>query len=91
MVSWGYAFSRGVIIWLWAILWGLIGGAVALLLSGGVILALILNPTAAPSGWPLLGVFGGVIIGSLVASIGSYAAIVKIILESKGTQQSPAS
>ncbi len=83
MVSWGYAFKRGAIIWLWTILWGIIGGIIALAISGGSILAYLSNPSAGLASSAVLGVFLGVVIGSLIALIGGYAAIVKIILDSK--------
>ena len=83
MVSWGYAFKRGLIIWLWTILWGIVGGIVAAIISGGSLLAYLLNPSEALTAGAILGVIAGVIIGVLIALIGGYAAIVKIILDSK--------
>ncbi len=86
MVSWGYAFRRGLIIWLWTILWAIIGGVVAIAISGGSILALISNPTAGVAAGAVAGIFIGVIIGYLVMAISNYATIVKIILESEQKQ-----
>jgi len=83
MVSWGYAFKRGAVIWLWTILWGIIGGIVALLISGGSLLTYLSNPSAGLAAGAVLGVFAGVLIGVLIALIGGYAAIVKVILDSK--------
>jgi CHASE2 domain-containing sensor protein len=85
MVSWGYAFKRGFVIWLWTILWSIIGGIVALVISGGSLLAYISNPSAGVSSGALLGIIAGVFIGGLIALIGGYAAIVKIILDSKSS------
>ncbi len=83
MTSWTYAFRRGLIIWLWTILWDIIGGIIALVISGGSILALITNPTGSIAAGASAGIIIGIIIGFLVASIGSYATIVKIVLESE--------
>jgi hypothetical protein len=82
MVSWGYAFKRGIILWLWMILWGIVGGIIALAIGGGSLVAYILNPSGTMGAGAMLGVFAGVIIGSLIATIGGYASMVKIILES---------
>jgi len=83
MVSWGYAFQRGLIIWLWTILWDIVGIIVAFVISGGSVFALFLNPSEGLTGGAVLGVIAGAIIGSLIAAIGSYATIVKIILDSQ--------
>jgi uncharacterized membrane protein len=90
MVSWGYAFKRGLIIWLWTILWGIVGGIIALIISGGSLFAIVANPSDS-STWAgaMIGVFAGVLIGSLIASIGSFATIVKIVLESAEEKQKP--
>jgi hypothetical protein len=87
MVSWGYAFKRGFIIWLWILLWGIIGGVIALAISGGSLLAYVSNPTSEGFTGSMVGVFAGVIIGALIASIGGYATIVKIILDSTEQKQ----
>lgn len=83
MVSWGYAFRRGFIIWLWTILWGIVGGVIALVISGGSLFAYLSNPSAGLAAGAVLGVFAGVVIGVLIALIGGYAAVVKVILDSK--------
>lgn len=90
MVSWGYAFKRGLIIWLWTILWGIVGGIIALIISGGSLFAIVANPSDS-STWTgaMIGVFAGVLIGSLIAAIGSFATIVKIVLESAEEKQKP--
>lgn len=94
MVSWIYAFKRGLYIWLWAILWGIIGGIIAIVISGGSILAIVINPSAFTSATSQIaavgGIFLGVIVGALVAAIGNYAAIVKITLESVEETKKPA-
>jgi hypothetical protein len=85
MVSWGYAFKRGAVAWLWSIVWGIIGGIVAVVISGGALYAYLSNPSAGLASGAVLGVFVGVVIGGLIALIGGYAAIVKIILDSKSS------
>ncbi len=89
MVSWGYAFRRGLIIWLWTIVWGIIGAVIAIVISGGSILVLITNPNNPPAG-AIVGIVAGIIIGALVSAIGNYAAMVKIILESAEKQKTTA-
>ncbi len=85
MVSWSFAFRRGFVIFLWSIVWGIAAGVIALVISGGAILAMVMNPLAfvgpAAAG-PALMMVAGIIVGALVASIGNYATIVKITLES---------
>jgi hypothetical protein len=90
MVSWGYAFKRGLIIWLWTILWGIVGGIIALIISGGSLIAVVSNPSDS-STWTgaMAGVFAGGIIGSLIAAIGGFATIVKIVLESADETRKP--
>jgi hypothetical protein len=88
-----YAFKRGAIVWLWSLLWGVVGTVIALAMSGGSIVALILNPPSATSTWSFgaafVGMFAGILVGSLVAAIGNYATIVKITLESVEQTQKP--
>lgn len=89
MVSWGYAFKRGLVIWLWTIVWGIVGGVIALAISGGSLLALITNPTGSVAAGAIAGMFAGVFVGVLISSIGNYATMVKIILESEERQKPP--
>ena len=72
-------------------MWGIVGGVIALIISGGSLLALFSNISSSysyGSSYPdlaigsFIGIFAGMIIGSLVAAIGNYATIVKIVLES---------
>lgn len=85
MVSWGFAFKKGLIIFLWNILWAIVGGVIGLIISGGSLFAampaLMSGDTSVVEG-AMIGIFAGMIIGSLIASIGVYATIVKITLES---------
>ncbi len=83
VTSWSYAFKRGLIIWLWTIVWAIIGGLIALAISGGAVLALILNPTGSIATGAVAGIIAGVFVGVLISSIGNYATLVKIILESE--------
>lgn len=85
MVSWGFAFKKWFIIFLWSIVWGIAGMIIATVISGGAVFMLIMNPSAVTGPAFLgtfLGIFAGILIGALVASIGNYATIVKITLES---------
>jgi len=86
VVSWTYAFKKGAMIFLWTIVWGVVGGVVALVISGGAILSMISNPSnftnASSAMGAFLGVFVGVLLGALIAAIGNYATIVKVTLES---------
>lgn len=74
-------------------MWGIAGGIVALVISGGSILAVIANPSAysdaASLGGILAGIIIGVIVGSLISTIGGYATMVKIILESSEETRKP--
>ncbi len=83
MVSWGFAFRRGIVIWLWTILWGIIGAVIAIAISGGSVFALILNPTGGVAAGAVVGIFVGIFVGALISSIGNYATLVKVILESE--------
>lgn len=90
MVSWGYAFKRGFVIWLWSIAWGIVGiivgGVVAFIFSGGFLLDVISNPSAYTTLEAWLGatiwMFVAVLIGVLIATVGNYATIVKKVLDS---------
>jgi len=58
---------------------------IAAIISGGAVFMIIINPSAATGPGvvgSLLGMFAGKLIGALVASIGNYATIAKITLES---------
>src|SRR2546430_13539028 len=35
MVGWGFAFGRGVVILLWTIVWAIVAGIIAVLITGG--------------------------------------------------------
>ena len=85
MVSWGFAFKKGLIIFLWSILWAIVGGVIGLVISGGSLFAAIpaiMRGDVSAVGGAMIGIFAGTIIGSLITSIGVYATIVKITLES---------
>ena len=100
MITWSYAFKKGFIIFLWSIVWGIVGAVIALIISGGSLLAMIASIGSSSSYYgyepaaaigSIIGIFAGMIIGSLVAGIGNYATIVKIVLESvEETKKAPA-
>src|SRR6266480_2646875 len=46
MVGWGFAFGRGVVIFLWTIVWAIVAGIIAVLITGGTLAAVIRDPTA---------------------------------------------
>ncbi len=82
MVSWGFAFKKGFIIFLWTILWGFLGGIIAIAVSGGALIAAIAAGTYEAVLGAFAGILGGTILGMLIASIGTYASIVKVVMES---------
>ena len=100
MVLWSYAFRKGFMIFLWSIVWTIVGIVVALIISGGSLFTLFAS-FGAFSSYPygyaspslalgsIIGIFAGIIIGSLVAGIGNYATIVKIVLESVEETRKP--
>ena len=85
MVSWMFAFKKGLKIFLWSIVWAVVGGIVGCIAGGG---ALFTALPAMRSGDPsvmigaIIGILAGGIAGGLITSIGIYATIVKITLES---------
>jgi hypothetical protein len=85
MVSWGFAFRKGLVIWLWSILWGIVGGIIGAFISGGSLFTFALDPMAYqdPSAMAgmFLGMMAGVFIGALIAAIGMFASVVKIVVE----------
>jgi hypothetical protein len=49
MVGWGFAFKKGVVLWLWCILWVIVGVVIFVAISIGSVLLLadvLLNPTS---------------------------------------------
>ena len=86
MVSWSFAFRKGAVVFLWSIVWGIIGGIVAIAISGGAIFSMFSNPSfySNPSSimGAVAGIFVGALLGGLIAAIGSYATIIKVTLES---------
>src|SRR2546426_12621203 len=83
MVGWGFAFGRGVVIFLWTIVWAIVAGITAVLITGGTLAAVIRDPTAVASnsiGIPAafsLGIFLAV----FIATIGVYTSIVKVTVD----------
>lgn len=88
MVSWGFAFKKGAIIFLWSIVWGIIGGVIFAIIGGaawfgaiGAIMADPANPDLSAI-WGAMGLMiAGGVIGGLISQIGLYATLVKKIVE----------
>lgn len=90
MVGWGTAFKKGFKLWLLCDLWIGVGALIAAIISGGSMLAfmnLMQNPPQTYGAFigsilPLIiGVIAGVIIGSLIAVIGVFASIIKVVTD----------
>lgn len=91
MVRWSFAFKKGFILWLWCILWVIVGVLVFAIISIGSLsplVHLILNPTpealtleALVSTLPqlIIGIVAGIIAGSFIAVIGMFASVVKVV------------
>src|SRR5213594_3672659 len=83
MVGWGFAFGRGVVIFLWTIVWAIVAGIIAVLITGGTLAAVIRDPTAVaanPIGF--LAAFSlGIFLAVFIATIGVYASIVKVSVD----------
>jgi hypothetical protein len=82
MVSWGFAFKKGAVIFAWSILWTIVFG-VFLVIAGVVGLFGIWGATDLMAA--LGGVIGGIIIaivGAIIYQILLYATILKITMES---------
>lgn len=93
MVGWGFAFKKGFILWLWCILWVIVGALIFAIISGASLLPfvdVILNPT--PEAFTpetlartmppiIIGVIAGIFIGSLIAVIGVFASLVKVVTD----------
>jgi len=79
MVGWGFAFGRGVVIFLWTIVWAIVAGIIAVLITGGTLAAVIRDPTAvAANPIGILAAFSlGIFLAVFIATIGVYASIVK--------------
>ena len=87
LVSWGFAFRKGFVILLWTLLWGILGGIIAIVVSGGAIIAAIMSGTVEGIVGAFATIIVGSIVGMLVSSIGAYATIVKVTVESTLEQQ----
>ncbi len=79
MVSWGYTFKRRLIILLWTTVWCCIGGSFAFIIIRGSLLDYLLNPSRGLDASAVLGVIAGIVIGALMALLGGFEAIVKIM------------
>jgi len=83
MVGWGFAFGRGITIFLWSIVWAIVAGIVAVLITGGTLAGVISNPaTVASNPMAFLAAFFiGIFLSVLIATIGLYASIVKVTVD----------
>jgi hypothetical protein len=86
MVGWGFAFGRGFVILLWSIVWAIVAGIIAVLITGGTLASIASNPTGfASNPNALLGLLGtfflGIFLGVFVAVVGLYASIVKVTVD----------
>src|SRR2546422_11686425 len=80
MVGWGFAFGRGVVILLWTIVWAIVAGIIAVLITGGTLAAVIRDPTAVASNpIGILAAFSlGIFLAVFIATIGVYTSILKL-------------
>jgi hypothetical protein len=83
MVGWGFAFGRGFVILLWSIVWAIVAGIIAILVTGGTLTSIISNPTSFASNPTayLGGFFLGIFLGVFIAVLGLYASIVKVTVD----------
>ena len=83
MVGWGFAFGRGFVVLLWSIVWAIVGGIIAVVITGGTLAAVIRDPTAVAAN--PTGILGGFLLGIFlsvfIAIIGLYASIVKVAVD----------
>lgn len=83
MVGWGFAFGRGIVIFLWTIVWAIVAGIIAVVITGGTLITAFSNPTAIASNPTaflsafLLGFF----LSAFIAIIGFYATVVKVTVD----------
>lgn len=91
MVNWGTAFRKGFAIWLWSILWNIVGFIIVIIVTGGALISIISNPNAFASNpaATLVPLIGGFLISSIFTSVAVNATIVKIAVEAS-QQQMPA-
>ncbi len=83
MVGWGFAFGRGFVVLLWSIVWAIVAGIIAVLITGISLTGLISNPTGILSNpVALVGTFFlGIFLSVFIAVIGLYASIVKVTVD----------
>ena len=90
MVSWGTAFKKSFKLWAWCLVWVGVGALVIAIISGVSLLAfrdVLFNPPSTfgefiETSVPLfIGIIAGFIVGSLIAVIGVFASIVKVVTD----------
>ncbi len=83
MVGWGFAFGRGFVILLWSIVWAIVAGIIAILITGGTFSTIISNPqgfASNPTAY-LGGFFLGIFLAVFIGVVGFYASIVKVTVD----------
>ncbi len=88
MVNWGFAFRKGFAIWLWSILWNIVGFIIVLVVTGGALLSVLSNPNAFASNpaATIVTLILGFVISSIFTSVAVNATIVKIAVEASQQQ-----
>ena len=83
MVGWGFAFGRGFVVLLWSIVWAIVAGIIAIVVTGGTFSSIVSNPTGfASNPTAYLGSFIlGIFLSVLIAVVGLYASIVKVTVD----------
>src|SRR5438093_6134873 len=83
MVGWGFAFGRGIVIFLWSIVWAIVAGIIAVLITGGTLAGVISDPGAVasnPTGF-LAAFFLGIFLSVLFVTIVLYVIIGEVVVE----------
>jgi len=81
MVSWGTAFKKGFVIWLWSIVWLIVSSIIAIAISGGSLFVFLTNPTETTFWASIAGIGIGIFIGMLLYTVLLFATVVKISIE----------
>lgn len=82
MVSWGFAFKKGFIIWLWSIVWFILAGIISIVISGGSLFVFFTNPSETSLWASIAGMGIGIFVGMLIYTVFLFATVVKITMES---------
>ena len=84
MVSWGYAPDKGMEVFILVFAWQVLGFLIAAGISAGGLFAILQNPASIGTVFAqsFFAIFVGLLIGGIVAAIGTYATIIKVSVES---------